>query len=149
MFKKRNSISSKNGIHPKRQTANSRSPVDRLLSAAVFSFLCGATVLLLALCAFAFLLAHTPVPLALVRPFACIATALGVALSGLLFAQKVGRRFLLCGLVCGFFYAGCQLLAAYILQGATFLQNGSIMLSVVVLMSGLFGGAFAAAKVVR
>lgn len=149
MFKKSNTGSSKRSIHPNNRKSNSRNPGNPLLGAAVFSFLCGTAVLLLALCTFAFLLAHTPVPLTLVRPFACIAAALGVALSGVIFAQKIGRRFLLCGIVCGLFYAACQLFAAYLLQGVSFVQNGSIMLSIVVLMSGLFGGAFAAAKAVH
>lgn len=149
MFKKNHTVRAKQTIRPQSPKKGSRSPVEPLLSAAIISFLCGAAVIVLTLCAFAFLLAHTPLPLTLVRPFACVSAALGVALSGVLFAKKVGQRFLLCGLGCGLFYMACQLLAAWFLQGTAFLQNGSIMLSVVVLMSGLFGGAFAAARAVR
>lgn len=149
MFKKSNAVSSKRSIHPQNRKQSSRSPAEQLFGAAVFSFLCGAAVILLALCVFSFLLAHAPIPLTLVRPFACAAAALGGALSGLLFAKKMGQRFLLCGLVCGLFYAACQLLSAYLLQGTAFLQNGSIMLSLVILMSGLFGGAFAATRAVH
>ena len=149
MFHKKNTASTRRNIRVRNRNQSFRHPADRLLGAAVFSFLGGIAVILLAMCIFSLLLAHAPVPLTLVRPFACAAAALGVAFSGSLFAKKVGQRFLLCGLVCGLFYAICQLLAAYLLQGNAFLQNGSFLLSVVVLMSGLFGGAFAAARAVR
>lgn len=145
----------KNKIHFSPRSARPRDPspathhtAERLLGAAVISFLCGAVLILLLLCLFAFLLAHSSLPLTLVRPFACAAAAMGVATSGFIFARKIHQQYLLCGLACGVFYICCQLLAVFLLQGADSLRNGSITLSLVILMSGLFGGAFAAVKAV-
>lgn len=128
---------------------NTRNPGSIWTHAVFFSFVCGTALCVLLLCIFSVLLANTPLPLTLVRPFSCIAAAAGVALSGFLFSKKIGRQFLLCGLFCGLFYAVCQLMAAFILQGTDFWRNGALLLTAVLLMSGLFGGAFAAARAVR
>lgn len=128
---------------------NPRNPGSILARAAILSFVCGTALCVMLLCVFSVLLANTPLPLTLVRPFSCVAVAAGVALSGVLFSKQIGRQFLLCGLFCGLFYAVCQLIAAFILQGTDFWRNGSLLLTAVLLMSGLFGGAFAAARAVR
>lgn len=148
MFKKSNFHPSPRSARPRNPSSASHNFAEQLLGAAVFSFLCGTVLILLLLCLFAFLLAHSPLPLTLVRPLACAAAAVGVATSGFVFARKVHRQYLLCGLACGVFYACCQLLAAFLLQGGDFWGNGSITLSLVALMSGLFGGAFAAVRAV-
>lgn len=148
MFKKSSFHPSLRSTRPRNPSSASHHPAEQLLGAAVVSFLCGTALILLLLCLFAFLLAHAPIPLTLVRPFACAAAAVGVATSAFVFARKAHRQYLLCGFVCGIFYACCQLLAVFLLHGTDFLQNGSITLSLVVLMSGLFGGAFAAVRAV-
>lgn len=120
-----------------------------VLRAVLVSFVCGVAVCTLLLCIFAFLLANTTLPLTLVRPMSCAAAAMGVAVSSLIFSRQIGQRYLLCGLACGVFYAGCQLAAVWILHGPVLLQGSSLTLALVLLMSGLFGGALAAAWSVR
>lgn len=123
--------------------------IEQMLRAAVLAFCCGAGLCLLLMALFAVLLANTPLPLSMVRPMACAAAAMGVALSGTVFAGCVGRKLLLCGLGCGVFYAACQLVTAFAVHGAAFVQNGGVMLAVVLLMSGTLGGALAAVRAVH
>lgn len=124
-------------------------PAEQMLRAGVLAFGCGVGVSLLLLALFAVLLANTPMPLSMVRPMACAAVAVGAALSGAVFAGRVGCKLLLCGLGCGVFYAACQLVAAFAVYGTAFAQNGGVMLAVVLLMSGTLGGALAAVRAVR
>lgn len=117
--------------------------------AAILAFVCGIALCMILLCVFAFLLANTTLPLTLVRPMTCAAAAVSVAVSSLVFSKQMGQRFLLYGLACGLFYAGCQLIAVCLLHGVSFLQSGNYTLALVLVMSGLFGGAMAAAWTVR
>lgn len=121
----------------------SPSGYNSVLRAIVFSFVCGVAISGLLLCLFAALLAHTSLPLAFVRPMACAAAAVGVAVSGLLLARQMKKGLLLCGLSCGLFYAVCQLTAAWLVQG-TFPQGSDLVLTFALLLSGVFGGALAA-----
>ena len=61
----------------------------------VFAAGVGLCLLLLALAAF--LLTHTPLPLHLVRPMACLAASAGAAVSGFLLAGKSGGSGLYAG----------------------------------------------------
>ena len=108
--------------------------------AQVFAAGAGLCLLLLALCAL--LLTHTPLPLHLVRPMACLAAAAGAALSGYLLAGKIGRQRLICGLVCGAFYSLCLLAAAILVHGVP----SDTMLPLALLLGGALGGALSAVK---
>lgn len=120
-----------------------------LLRTAIASFAIGVIVCAALLAVFAALLANTSISLSFVRPFACTSAALGVTLSSSWFSYKIGKKLLLCGLACGSFYALCQLCAAFMLYGADFLHNGSLLLTTVLMMGGLLGGALAAVRTVH
>lgn len=101
---------------------------------------------LLLLCLFAAALAKFPVPLTLVKPFACVAAAAGAMVSGLLLANGLGRQKMLCGLGCGIFYSVC-LVAATVLTGYSVdLTGASATVLLALLLGGLMGGAAAALR---
>ena len=110
----------------------------------VFAAGVGLCLLLLALAAF--LLTHTPLPLHLVRPMACLAAAAGAALSGVLLAGKIGRQRLICGLACGTFYSLCLLAAAVLAHGMPNWTRSDTMLPLALLLGGTLGGALSAVK---
>ena len=83
-------------------------------------------------------------PLTLVRPLACAAAAAGAFVSAWVFAARVRRQRLLCGLGCGVFYAVCQLTAAWAVNGSLPAGSGALMLPLALLCSGVAGGALAA-----
>ena len=104
----------------------------------------GLCLLLLALAAF--LLTHTPLPLHLVRPMACLAASAGAAISGFLLAGKIGRQRFVCGLICGAFYALCLLAAAFLVHGVPSWTRSDAMLPLALLLGGTLGGAFSAIR---
>ena len=110
----------------------------------VFAAGVGLCLLLLALAAL--LLTHTPLPLHLVRPMACLAAAAGAALSGVLLAGKIGRQRLICGLACGAFYSLCLLAAAVLAHGMPNWTRSDTMLPLALLLGGTLGGALSAVK---
>ena len=110
----------------------------------VFAAGVGLCLLLLALAAF--LLTHTPLPLHLVRPMACLAASAGAAVSGFLLAGKIGRRRFVCGLICGAFYALCLLAAAFLVHGVPSWTRSDVMLPLALLLGGTLGGALSAIK---
>ena len=110
----------------------------------VFAAGVGLCLLLLALAAF--LLTHTPMPLHLVQPMACLAASAGAAVSGLLLAGKIGRQRFVCGLICGAFYALCLLAAAFLVHGVPSWTRSDAMLPLALLLGGTLGGALSAIK---
>lgn len=114
--------------------------------ALVQVFSAGAGLCLFLLAVSAFLLTHAPLPLHLVRPMACLAAAAGTALSGYLLAGKIGRQRLVCGLVCGSFYALCLLAAALLTHGVPSWTRSDTMLPLALLLGGTLGGAVSAIK---
>ena len=110
----------------------------------VFAAGVGLCLLLLALAAF--LLTHTPLPLHLVRPMACLAASAGAAISGFLLAGKIGRQRFVCGLICGAFYALCLLTAAFLVHGVPSWTRSDVMLPLALLLGGTLGGALSAIK---
>ena len=110
----------------------------------VFAAGVGLCLLLLALAAF--LLTHTPLPLHLVQPMACLAASAGAAVSGFLLAGKIGRQRLVCGLICGAFYALCLLAAAFLVHGVPSWTRSDAMLPLALLLGGTLGGALSAIK---
>ncbi len=140
MAKPKQPIRPRNG----RRTRNTAS--QQFLRAALLAFAGGTAVCVLLLALFALILAHTPLPLSLVRPLACLGAAAGAAVSGLLLAKKLGKQYLLCGLGCGFFYSVCQIAAAVAAGGALPARSADLMLPVALLLSGTLGGALAALR---
>lgn len=110
----------------------------------VFAAGVGLCLLLLALAAF--LLTHTPLPLHLVRPMACLAASAGAAVSGFLLAGEIGRQRFVCGLICGAFYALCLLAAAFLVHGVPSWTRSDAMLPLALLLGGTLGGAFSAIR---
>lgn len=110
----------------------------------VFAAGVGLCLLLLALAAF--LLTHTPLPLHLVQPMACLAASAGAAVSGFLLAGKIGRQRFVCGLICGAFYALCLLAAAFFVHGVPSWTRSDAMLPLALLLGGTLGGALSAIK---
>ena len=110
----------------------------------IFAAGVGLCLLLLALAAF--LLTHTPLPLHLVRPMACLAASAGAAVSGFLLAGKIGRQRLVCGLICGAFYALCLRAAAFLVHGVSSWTRSNAMLPLALLLGGTLGGALSAIK---
>lgn len=110
------------------------------------TFLAGTGLCLALLALFAFLLTHTPLPLHMVQPMACLAAAAGAALSGYFLANKLARQRLLCGLACGGFYAICLLVAAILVHGIPDWTRSDTMLPVALLLGGTLGGALSAMK---
>lgn len=144
-----------NKVHPAKGFSR-RGPRQRasqekgtLWKSLLWAFAGGAVASILMLAIFAWLFANTSLSLGLVRPFACVATALGAAVSGWLLAKQIGRQFLLCGISCGGFYAVCQWLAAIALNGNSVWQSENLMLPIALLLGGLSGGALAALRAVR
>ena len=99
----------------------------------VFAAGVGLCLLLLALAAL--LLTHTPLPLHLVRPMACLAASAGAVVSGFI-----------CGLVCGAFYSLCLLAAAILAHGMPNWTRSDTMLPLALLLGGTLGGALSAVK---
>ena len=101
-----------------------------------------AVALLLALAAL--LLTRTNLPLSAVRPMACMAASIGVAVSGFVLARRLKEKLLLCGLGCGAFYTVCLLAATLLAGGMPDWQGGNAMLPLALMLGGLLGGAAAA-----
>ena len=85
----------------------------------------------------AFLLTHTGLPLATVRPMACMAAVL---------AGRLKQKLLLCGLGCGAFYTVCLMAATLAASGELDWQGANAMLPMALLLGGLLGGALAALR---
>lgn len=109
-------------------------------------FAAGGGLCLLLLALAAFLLTHTPLPLHLVQPMACLAASAGAAVSGFLLAGKIGRQRFVCGLICGAFYALCLLAAAFLVHGVPSWTRSDAMLPLALLLGGTLGGALSAIK---
>lgn len=136
-----------NPSRPRRPKSQDQSTT--ILRICLFSFLVGVCLSVALLALLAFLLSHTPLSLGLVRPLACSATACGAALSGALLAKRIGKQMLLCGVLCGGFYAICQLLAAFLQNGEAAFSGNNLMLPIALLLGGTMGGAWSALRAVR
>lgn len=132
-------MSGKNLRRPK--SSEKKPPAADLLLA--FGCGVGACILLLALAAL--LLTHTGLPLTAVRPMACLAAAIGAAVSARVLAGRLKQKLLLCGLGCGAFYTIC-LLAATLLANGEIDWRGNAMLSLALLLGGVLGGAVSALR---
>ena len=136
-------MSEKNRRRPKSTRKNPAA------AALLLAFGCGVGMCILLLAAGAFLLTHTNLPLSAVRPMACLAAALGTAVSASVLAHRLKEKLLLCGLGCGVFYTACLLAAALVVNGKLDWQGGNAMLPLALLLGGLLGGAVTALQVNR
>lgn len=114
-------------------------------AALLLAFSCGVGACILLLALAALLLTHTGLPLAAVRPMACLAAAIGAAVSARVLAGRLKQKLLLCGLGCGAFYTIC-LLAATLLANGEIDWRGNAMLSLALLLGGVLGGAVSALR---
>ena len=112
--------------------------------ALLLAFGCGVGVCMLLLALAALLLTCTNLPLSAVRPMACMAASIGVAVSGFVLARRLKEKLLLCGLGCGAFYTVCLLAATLLAGGMPDWQGGNAMLPLALMLGGLLGGAAAA-----
>lgn len=112
--------------------------------ALLLAFSCGVGVCMLLLALAALLLTLTNLPLSAVRPMACMAASIGVAVSGFVLARRLKEKLLLCGLGCGAFYTVCLLAATLLAGGMPDWQGGNAMLPLALMLGGLLGGAAAA-----
>ena len=115
-----------------------------ILQALLLAFGCGVGVCMLLLALAALLLTRTNLPLSAVRPMACMAASIGVAVSGFVLARRLKEKLLLCGLGCGAFYTVCLLAATLLAGGMPDWQGGNAMLPLALMLGGLLGGAAAA-----
>ena len=114
-------------------------------AALLLAFGCGVGACILLLALAALLLTQTGLPLAAVRPMACLAAAIGAAVSARVLAGRLKQKLLLCGLGCGAFYTIC-LLAATLLANGEIDWRGNAMLSLALLLGGVLGGAVSALR---
>ena len=114
-------------------------------AALLLAFGCGVGACILLLALAALLLTHTGLPLTAVRPMACLAAAIGTAVSARVLAGRLKQKLLLCGLGCGAFYTIC-LLAATLLANGEIDWRGNAMLSLALLLGGVLGGAVSALR---
>ena len=110
----------------------------------VKSFGCGAgaAILLFALAAQVF--AHTALSLELVKPVACASVAVGTVLSGLVLANGIAQKRLLCGMAVGAFYAVCLVLATALSCKPLVLDHMNLALLGALLFGGTAGGVLSA-----
>lgn len=114
-------------------------------AALLLAFGCGVGACILLLALAALLLTHTGLPLTAARPMACLAAAIGAAVSARVLAGRLKQKLLLCGLGCGAFYTIC-LLAATLLANGEIDWRGNAMLSLALLLGGVLGGAVSALR---
>ena len=114
-------------------------------AALLLAFGCGVGACILLLALAALLLTHTGLPLTAVRPMACLAAAIGAAVSARVLAGRLKQKLLLCGLGCGAVYTIC-LLAATLLANGEIDWRGNAMLSLALLLGGVLGGAVSALR---
>ena len=133
----------KNLQRPKQSRAVAKNPA---MAALLLAFGCGVGACMVLLALGAFLLTLTGLPLAAVRPMACMTAAIGAAVSALTLARRLKQRLLLCGLGCGAFYTVCLMAATLAANGELDWQGTNAMLPLALLLGGLLGGALAALR---
>lgn len=91
------------------------------------------------------LFARTALSLELVKPAACGAAAVGAFLSGLVLADGIRQKKLLCGLAAGVFYALCALAATALFGEALSVESPlNLALLGALVFGGTAGGVFSA-----
>ena len=128
----------KNLQRPKQGRAAAKNPA---VMAVLLAFGCGVGACMVLLALGAFLLTHTGLP-----PMACMAAAIGAAVSARVLAGRLKQKLLICGLGCGAFYTVCLMAATLAASGELDWQGANAMLPMALLLGGLLGGALAALR---
>ena len=106
------------------------------------SFGVGTAILLFALAAQIF--AHTALSLELVKPATCASVAVGAVLSGLVLANGIAQKRLLCGVSVGVFYALCLSLTTALSGKPLVFDHVNLALLAALLFGGTAGGVLSA-----
>ena len=102
----------------------------------------GTAILLFALAAQIF--AHTALSLELVKPATCASVAVGAVLSGLVLANGIAQKRLLCGVSVGVFYVLCLSLTTALSGKPLVFDHVNLALLAALLFGGTAGGVLSA-----
>ena len=90
------------------------------------------------------LFAHTALSLELVKPATCASVAVGAVLSGLVLANGIAQKRLLCGVSVGVFYALCLSLTTALSGKPLVFDHVNLALLAALLFGGTAGGVLSA-----
>ena len=88
--------------------------------------------------------AHTALSLELVKPATCASVAVGAVLSGLVLANGIAQKRLLCGVSVGVFYALCLSLTTALSGKPLVFDHVNLALLLALLFGGTAGGVLSA-----
>ena len=88
--------------------------------------------------------AHTALSLELVKPATCASVAVGAVLSGLVLANGIAQKRLLCGVSVGVFYALCLSLTTALSGKPLVFDHVNLALLAALLFGGTAGGVLSA-----
>lgn len=108
------------------------------------SFGCGVGTAILLFALAAQIFAHTALSLELVKPATCASVAVGAVLSGLVLANGIAQKRLLCGVTVGVFYALCLSLATALSGKPLVFDHVNLALLAALLFGGTAGGVLSA-----
>ena len=104
------------------------------------SFGCGVGTAILLFALAAQIFAHTALSLELVKPATCASVAVGAGLSGLVLANGIAQKRLLCGVSVGVFYALCLSLTTALSGKPLVFDHVNLALLAALLFGGTAGG---------
>ena len=108
------------------------------------SFGCGVGTAILLFALAAQIFAHTALSLELVKPATCASVAVGAVLSGLVLANGIAQKRLLCGVSVGVFYALCLSLTTALSGKPLVFDHVNLALLAALLFGGTAGGVLSA-----
>ena len=108
------------------------------------SFGCGVGIAILLFALAAQIFAHTALSLELVKPATCASVAVGAVLSGLVLANGIAQKRLLCGVSVGVFYALCLSLTTALSGKPLVFDHVNLALLAALLFGGTAGGVLSA-----
>ena len=111
------------------------------------SFGCGVGTAILLFALAAQIFAHTALSLELVKPATCASVAVGAVLSGLVLANGIAQKRLLCGVSVGVFYALCLSLTTALSGKPLVFDHVNLALLAALLFGGTAGGVTAASAI--
>ena len=111
------------------------------------SFGCGVGTAILLFALAAQIFAHTALSLELVKPATCASVAVGAVLSGLVLANGIAQKRLLCGVSVGVFYALCLSLTTALSGKPLVFDHVNLALLAALLFGGTAGGVTAATAI--
>ena len=108
------------------------------------SFGCGVGTAILLFALAAQIFAHTALSLELVKPATCASVAVGAVLSGLVLANGIAQKRLLCGVSVGVFYTLCLSLTTALSGKPLVFDHVNLALLAALLFGGTAGGVLSA-----